>query len=490
MIDEDSEKIDDSIQPIITHFSIRENEFLTSLQSICSDLFNEETSRTREFDEIDSRLPIIFNQIETLSIELGEKIKNKKERFNVFDCLTKHHLEQLHTNFIGYLLNVNKEHDCDDLFLKIFIECIKEDDSEIREYIESVGLRTSKTQIIPQIYLGRSTENSEFSGFIDIFLKIPTTDPLVPFLNIAIENKIWAVEQTAQIKRYTSYCEDLQRKNNEKYLVLYLTLDGKESQESGGMTYHCISYKSTIIKWINNILQQVVDYPIVHSGISFYKKMIENKVLHIPSNPITMELKDILIKNENQLMLKYWKEVQAAVVEIRNHTRKLFFEKVISTLGKKYKVVAVHGVKQQINNSEIWKAPGRGFNIIDERYPINDIDRVVVCVQHNWDSIFYGLNSIKYKDDRVIGVNETSTIVKSKQIEEIMQMKLDKTYNVNEKHWFLTKNYFPLEKSIRFDDDSLNYYFVTQMDEIVNEFVGQLETYLTAWKETIEEISK
>ena len=492
MIDGDSVIFEDAIQSIITHFSVQENECLISIQSICSDLDNEEANRNREFDEIDGCLPIIFNEIEVLSKEIEEKIKNKKERFNIFDCLTKHHLEQLHTNFICYLLNVKKEHDCGDLFLNAFIDCIKEDDLEIRECIKSVNLKTSKTQTFSPFFIGQANENSEFSGSIDIFLKIPTTDPLVPFLNIVIENKIWAIEQSTQIKRYTSYCEDLQRKNNEKYLVLYLTLDGKESQESGGMTYHCISYKSTIIKWISNILKQVDNYPLVHSGILFYKKMIENKVLHIPSNPVTMELKKILTKDENQLMLKYWKEVQAAVVEIRNDTRTLFFEKVISKLGHKYKVVAVQVAWKQISSADIWKGSSRGFNIIDDQYSyrINDIDRVVVCVEHNWDSLYCGLNCVKFKDDSAFGVEEISTIAISKQISEIMQRKFDQTCSVGGNYWILQNHYFPLDKGLKFVDDSLNYYFVSQMDEIVNEFVAHLETYLTAWNETIEEISK
>ena len=79
----------------------------------------------------------------------------------MFDCLTKHHLEQLHTNFIAYLLKVDETHDSGDVFLKEFIEVLKDENSQIRESIHDLSLNYAASKTYKQKFIGFKKRNPE-----------------------------------------------------------------------------------------------------------------------------------------------------------------------------------------------------------------------------------------------------------------------------------------------------------------------------------------
>lgn len=470
----------------------KDNEFTAVINSFCVDLIKKENQRNNELTNLDFIIPNLATETETLIKKEYILSKKTKARFNVFDCLTKHHLEQLHTNFLSYLLNVKKEHDCGKLFLSEFIEVLKDEYPEIRDFFSNLQLNLLSARIIPQKFIGRSYDNPEIYGFPDIFIEIPTNDPQFHLINIAIENKIRAIEQIDQIKRYILYCKDRLLNYNEKYLVLYLTLDGKKSNEAGDECYYCISYKKTILDWLDRIHNKTNKYPLVHSGILFYKKMLESNILHLPSNKVIMKIIDILLKKENLIFLKYKDEIIKTMQEIHDKLRKDFFEKVTIELGKRYKVVPVKYFIETISVSEIWGDDDAGLNIEDEQYTyhINGTDKIVLSIEHSDVNIYYGLVGIKTENEKNTNWIERSTLPILKSIDETLRHKSQYSDEQPELMWLTCKCYYPLKNGIGFSSESLNYDFATNLDEIVFEFVKEIEQYLEIWKETINEIKR
>jgi hypothetical protein len=66
-------------------------------------------------------------ELEHLNVWQKAQQKALKSRFNVFTAVLKHDDEvRLHTRWLHYLLNPHADHDCDTLFLKLFINTLQE----------------------------------------------------------------------------------------------------------------------------------------------------------------------------------------------------------------------------------------------------------------------------------------------------------------------------------------------------------------------------
>ena len=219
-----------------------------------------------DFKELQRILPIFSKEVSLICKKNEDNIIEKKERFNVFDSLTKHHLEELHTNFISYMLDPKATHDCDSIFLNCFIQTLIESD-KIKNIIEKSSISMDYSTV---------TVHKEFiegSEKLDIYIHFPGK------LNIVIENKIGAREQFKQIKRYVEFCEK-RKKTEKEYIVLYLTPTGWHSKTAGGKEYYPISYNKHILKWLNKCMEsdEIKDSRFVISGIKFYKDMIEKNI--------------------------------------------------------------------------------------------------------------------------------------------------------------------------------------------------------------------
>ncbi|MFA5555795.1 MAG: PD-(D/E)XK nuclease family protein [Flavobacteriaceae bacterium] len=109
------------------------------------------------------------------------------ENFNVFSILGLYSHELSHSTFIGNLLNAKGKHGQKDVFLKLFIEEVKElfqDKSQLENF------ETSKSFVITEKYTG--------NGYIDIFITNGRN-------SIIIENKVWAGDQHQQLVRYNEF---------------------------------------------------------------------------------------------------------------------------------------------------------------------------------------------------------------------------------------------------------------------------------------------
>ena len=141
-----------------------------------------------------------------------EKVKKEEslrrgERFNVFQICGVDHYEVKHSAIIARILDPKGNHGQGDKFLKIFLQIIK----------DSTGIDTTSCSV--------NTEYVTNEGRIDILIEDKTGKGII------IENKIYAGDQSEQLKRYDKFfSSDIPQKS--KNLIcprssLFVSLIGK-----------------------------------------------------------------------------------------------------------------------------------------------------------------------------------------------------------------------------------------------------------------------
>jgi len=183
-----------------------------------------------------------------------EVARLKGEQFNIFSILKMEYREnETHSAFIGELLNPKGSHLMGALFLKHFLKTIGHS-----------SLDADTARVVLEEVIGKRNDVLWEGGRVDIYMADATGN------TICIENKIAAIDQATQIQRYVNH----NRGNNTVY---YLTLDGKPaSGESAGdyqdheHYYFRISYKVTIIDWLQLCLKEVAEWPLLRESIRHY----------------------------------------------------------------------------------------------------------------------------------------------------------------------------------------------------------------------------
>jgi len=444
---------------------------ILDLQRLAQNLELLETIRRVEIDELISALIPVTDRINSLIIKNEERQKVTKERFNVFNCLTKHHLEELHSNFIFYLLNPKSSHDCGGLFLKVFFDLLRATNCFPEHSANHISEELESAIVIKELPIGRSSI-SDIYGFIDIFIE---TNNYI----IAIENKIYANEQKDQIIRYSKFCRYQARNKDKTPLVLYLTIDGKESSQAGEEKYLPISYDIHIRNWLENSIKECWQYPLVYAGIYYYKELINNHILNKPSNKIVMEIKELLLQKENLAILKYLPELSSAIVPIRNQLRLDFICKVFEKLKEEgLQVSAVHRINNEnVSLTDFFKEQYRGIKIKNPEITVSiDGQSLSFCIEHEYPELYFGLFG-SYK-------NASG----EEQIIHSLRNKLPRFELGRNEYWACWKIFKVNEKD--FGDDRLNYDFATNLDRIVADFMTEFRLFISAWKETALELKK
>lgn len=472
------ENLKTSIQAIeISREEENENMF-SSLKNIAFIFEQTEAVNFNDLNQLGQTLKSSIAKIQHIIDEETENRINKKDRFNVFECLTKHHLEELHSRFLAYLLDPQATHDCDDLFLKLFIDTIKEN-IDIAAEFEDIELDLPNAKLKREKFLGRSYD-TDFYGFIDIFIATNEFD-------IVIENKIGAPEQDDQIYRYINFCKE----KNRQHIALYLTLDGNKSDEAGNEKYFCISYDETINSWLNKCKTSVEKYPLVNSGINFYQKLLNEKVLHKSSNKITMEIKDLLLKEENRIILKYLPVLINSQKEINDHFRNVFFKNMLNILNNTHVISTVSNIVNPLPANKIWctKQSGITFNDPNLCLELGENKKIQLSVEHDNTSLYFGLFGTKLLNGSKVTYEAGGTDIADK-INNIMQKYNDNNLDPSSNWWLSWRRFYPLNKEIPFWNYELIYDFATNMDKIVTQFIDEIEAFIVTWNKTIKEINK
>ena len=219
-----------------------------------------------------------LSEIEVIRVRNEAILDATGGRFNMFRVVGVNHYENTHSGIIAEFLNPNGSHGLKDKFLREFIN-----------------------QTIPKDFsfdCNKALVNTELTlndlGRADIVIEQRDKQKA-----IIIENKIYAGDQSEQLKRYDKYAYGKYGKGN--YLILYLTLDGvNASDDSGsGVDYTNISYASDMVKWLEECTKISLHFPMVRETINQYinhLKQLTNQDMDAKSQK---EIVDILSKKEN-----------------------------------------------------------------------------------------------------------------------------------------------------------------------------------------------
>lgn len=236
------------------------------------------------------------------SIVIQEKIMKEErwkrgENFNVFSVLSLSRNEtRLHSAFIAELLNTNGSHGLRNAFLENFIYNI----------IPGFEFDTLHADVKVEAYIGPKNEDSTRGGRIDILVTDNKNHAIV------IENKIDASEQEGQLCRYNNYAKDM---GFSDYRLLYLTLDGKDSDTISDIdktNYVPISYKIEILNWLELCVGIAACYPLIRETIRQYiinlKEILnimgvenENKLIELVTSKEYTESTLAILRNEMEI---------------------------------------------------------------------------------------------------------------------------------------------------------------------------------------------
>lgn len=412
-------------------------------------------------------------EIDLLFKQEEERNLKEKSRFNVFTCLTRHHLEELHSKFLFYLLNPQSTHDCQSFFLEQFFQGLLKK-PRLCQLLPNFNLKEVTTaKVRREVYIG-ATHDPEVYGFIDITIETRT-------VFIVIENKIRANEQPRQIERYVKYGEQVGKLCH----GLFLTPRGHAAQEAGATDYTPISYEYDILEWLQRCIDLGDQPENVSTGLKYYIDLLKKSILAMPDTLTLNEVKAMLLKEENALIVKHLSLLRDSLVHVRNELRCRFFEQ----LGAKLAGKAIHYMPYPVSSlKEVWSKLYQGCSIGGENLVLTfkGGNQVHMEIQHDWESLYYGL--LVYPKENVqkrISINPNG-IAEVSEIMSEMQRKLH-DLNAVDNVWFCWREFRVIpDKDIPFSSDELNHKFLCEMDSIVERCTTELTTYVTAWRQTCQ----
>ena len=144
---------------------------------------------------------------------------------------------------------------------------------------------------------------------------------------IIIENKIYSGDQNAQLKRYEAFAQKAFGVNG--FRILYLTLDGSDASEQSGekVKYAPISYKRTIIDWLDDCVRAIYNKPFLRESLIQYKNLIKQ---------LTGQDMDKSVENDLVAEMLRFPEGVAAIMKAYPAWEKSILEKSLFIPLRKY----------------------------------------------------------------------------------------------------------------------------------------------------------
>ncbi|MCY4210369.1 MAG: PD-(D/E)XK nuclease family protein [Gammaproteobacteria bacterium] len=266
-----------------------------------------------------SRISGILEQVRLLKSKYDELAAVTGEQFNVFSILGVETDEvRTHSAFLTDLLDPQGSHRQGGAFLKLFLGLDALKSSKSEEYRNPDTFQVSK-------------EASTAQGQIDILLE--SKDAC-----IVIENKIYAQDQISQLNRYYQYAKK-KFSHDKQIKLIYLTLDGSLPDEKSlkavnGQGRHlrkdevvCLSYSEDIIKWLEDCmkLQEVQRVSPIREIVFQYRDLLKQLTGQLTNKRLSVELKDILVKDENHKLIP---ELEEMILAFKVHLQYKFWEEL------------------------------------------------------------------------------------------------------------------------------------------------------------------
>lgn len=236
--------------------------------------------------------------IEKVKVSRNES-RLRGEQFNIFHVCGVNHYEVTHSAILAEFLNPQGSHGQGDTYLKAFLSVIG-----ANNFLSEFDTSTASV----------ATEDRLPDGRLDILIANSKGQAVI------IENKIYAPDQPEQLIRYNNFALDKYHRGN--YALLYLTLWGSEAsnQSAKGVEYTCISYKNTILTWLEHCIQLSAQKPLVRETMIQYANLIKE---------LTNQTMDTKSKSELLEQMANHVEEVAAICNIQNNGD--FFKYVCET---------------------------------------------------------------------------------------------------------------------------------------------------------------
>ena len=353
------------------------------------------------------RIDKLLSEINQLKLTQENLARGTGENFNVFKLCGVNHYENAHSDIIAEFLNPKGSHGCGSDFFQAFCKITGLD-----------FLKYGNAEVIREYWIN--------DGRLDILIRAGEN-------KIAIENKIYAIEQQDQLPRYRKWLDDVSIDKKEAPL-LFLTLDGKpSSDETIQGQYTCISYKEHIIPWLTECVRIAAEKPFVRESLLQYKKLVEELV-----EGETMKIDEKLskaIKGDFKSAIQVRDYVDAVKAEwLYDFVLSKFAEEngILKDTGIKFEIlgnegkagmIAKHDVffsftreNQGVKTTVMYAFNNYGFKNPRREVTVTDKDGLETKTTstkecpHNWDDDFF----------REI-TQETSSGIASKVIEAIMK---------------------------------------------------------------------
>ena len=279
-------------------------------------------------------------QVSIINKKNNEILDATGGRFNMFRLLGVNHYENTHSSILAEFLNPNGSHGLKSIFLKSFIDI-----EVLGDFSEVFDFNGSTIQ----------TEAPTGNGRIDILIEDSNGHAII------IENKIYAVDQWEQLKRYNEF--GLQKYGNGNYKIFYLTLYGTEASEHSrkDVEYIQISYASHIIIWLEHCVNLSSRFPLVRETINQYINHIKHLTGQSNSTKMKDEIIELLLSNSNYIDSA--QEIIKALKEINEKVYSDFFSLLKEKAGEP--ILLKNNNRIIITNGEDAQGVYLGFSLKD-----------------------------------------------------------------------------------------------------------------------------
>lgn len=268
-----------------------------------------------------------YNDFFNEMMDFKQKQSQQKMRglndYNILTTVLKPHDEvRLHSRMISSLLDTNGKHYQNSLFLESFLSVLG---------LNNFNLDFEST-----------TVQNEFLH-IDIYITDGTK-------HIIIENKIYADDQSQQIKRYIDNIYNLYPQTNyEDVIVIYLSIDrmspsdyslgdfsindndilNSNNEKKAG--YKSMHYKSDILNWLYECKSEVQNITNLNEVFDQYIQVVEKITNQYKGHVMT--LKDEMKKNRDQYLVA--QEIIKNMPVMKRDIIKDFFDEVVERIQDK-----------------------------------------------------------------------------------------------------------------------------------------------------------
>ena len=255
-----------------------------------------------------------FDKIKKFKVKQTKQKQRGLNDYNILAAVRKPHAEVgMHSNFIYSIINPYGLHYQGDLFVNLFIKHVLK--------INNFG-KVTKVEM----------EEDAKGRRIDFTIKSDN-------YYIGIEMKIYASDQHEQIKDYYDNLINKSQKN-EKVIIYYLTLDGKEASKdsSKGIEYKKISFKTDILNWLNKCQDEVQNITNLNMAIEQYKDVV--KIITGDYKPKAKQIYQYILENEGLFKeaQKFYHENEGKYNQLSNIEKEAYqaYEKAREEIADKF----------------------------------------------------------------------------------------------------------------------------------------------------------